>query len=111
MATEINRGFPHENSMKFRTSPDHQRRRQEMTDNILLQVREAVLEELEGAPESFSREELEAVENEILAHTQTVVDALGFDEMGSERALLSHVANARSDTNLLVRERLAPANL
>jgi hypothetical protein len=91
--------------MKFHTPPDRQRRRQEVTNDIIERVREAVQEELAEAPGSFSREQLEAIENEIMSHTQQVVDALGFAEMQSEGALFSHIADARCDTGRLLRER------
>jgi hypothetical protein len=94
--------------MKFHAPPDHQRRRQEMTDDIIERVREAVREELTDAAAGFSGEQLEAIENEIMAHTQRVVDALGFDEMQSEGALFSHIADARCDTGRLMRERRTP---
>ena len=94
--------------MRFHTSPDRQRRRQEMTDDIVQRVREAVREELTDATAGFSRKQLEEIESEIMAHTQQVVDAISFDEMGSQGALLSHIANARWDTNRLMRERREP---
>lgn len=96
---------PRENTMKFHAPPDRQRRRQEMTDDIIERVREAVQEELTDATAGFSREQLEEIEKEIMSHTQQVVDALGFDEMQSEGALLSHIANARWDTGRLLWER------
>ena len=79
-----------------------------MPDDIIQQVREAVRDELTDAPECFSREQLEEIENEIMSHTQQVVDALGFDELQSQGALLSHIANARWDTGRLMRERREP---
>ena len=51
--------------MKFHAPPDRQHRRQEMTDDIIQQVREAVRDELADAPECFRREQLEEIENEI----------------------------------------------
>jgi hypothetical protein len=94
--------------MKFHTSPDRQRLRQEMTDDIIQRVLEAVREELTDATAGFSREQLEEIEEDIMSHTQQVVDALGFDEMGSERALFAHIADARWDTARLIRERWMP---
>jgi hypothetical protein len=84
---------------------DRQQRREQMTTDIIQQVRNAVQEELAGAPESFSFDELEQIEQMVLSHTQQVVDALSVDEMGSEGALLAHIANARTDANRLIRDR------
>ena len=91
--------------MNLNTSNDRQRRRDQMTTDIVGRVLEAVKEELGDAPVSLSREEREAIESSVLAHTRLVVDALGTQEMQSERALLSHVSNARQETNRLIRER------
>jgi hypothetical protein len=79
-----------------------------MTDDIIQRVLEAVREELTDATAGFSRKQLEEIESEIMAHTQQVVDALGFDEMQSAGAMLSHIANARCDTGRLIRERRKP---
>jgi hypothetical protein len=96
--------------MNINNPVEHQRRRKEITDDIVQRVREAVREELADAPESFRREELENIEENVLAHTQQVVDALSIEEMGSEGALLSHVANARWETTRLIRERRPPSS-
>lgn len=64
--------------MNFNTTTDRQRLRKEMTDDITQQVRDAVLEELADAPESLRREELENIEETVLAHTRLVVDALSY---------------------------------
>jgi hypothetical protein len=88
---------------------ERQRRRQEVTDDIVERVRNAVQEELANAPKSLEREDLESIEEHVLDHTRLVVDALSFEEMQSEGALLSHIANARCDTNRLMRERRPPA--
>jgi hypothetical protein len=95
--------------MNFNSPTDRQRLRKEMTDDITQQVRDAVLEELADTPESLRREELENIEDTVLAHTRLVVDALGYEEMQSEGALLSHIANARVETNRLIRDRRPPS--
>jgi len=82
-----------------------QRQREQLTEEILQQVQDAIREELDDAPESVSRQDREAIEETVLAHTRHIVEALSFDEMQSEGALLSHIANARFDTYRLVRER------
>jgi hypothetical protein len=84
---------------------DRQRRRKEMSDDIIERVRNAVHEELDDAPESLRSEELENIEGSVLGHTRLVVDALSIEEMGSEGALLSHIANARWETQRLMRDR------
>jgi hypothetical protein len=84
---------------------DRQRRRKEMTDDIIQRVRDAIHEELAGAPQNFNVSELEEIDRTILGHTQQVVDALSTEEMRSEGALLSHIANARTETNRRIRER------
>lgn len=66
-------------------------------------------EELADAPETSRQEELESIEETVLAHTRLVMGALSFDEMQSEGALLSHIANARHDTNRLMPERRPPS--
>lgn len=96
---------PGERTMNLNAITDGQRRRNETTDDIIQQVRDAVRDELADAPESFRREGLEAIEETVLAHTHLVVAALGFEELQSEGSLLSHIANARVETNSLIRER------
>jgi hypothetical protein len=94
--------------MTFTLPSDRQRRRKELTEDIIEQVRAAVWEELAEAPDSFSREALDGIEETVMAHTRLVVDALGFQEMESEGARLSHIAAARWETQRLVRERRPP---
>jgi hypothetical protein len=64
-----------------------------------------------GEPDcrQFNPEDLESIEETVLAHTRLVVDALGYEEMQSEGALLSHIANARVETNRLIRDRRPPS--
>ena len=90
--------------MSFNTPPDRQRRRKETADDIIQQVREAIQEELADAPESFGPEDLESIEETILTHTRLIMDALSFNEMQSECALLSHLADARLETIRLMRD-------
>jgi hypothetical protein len=53
-------------------------------------------------------EQLEAIEDIVLAHTRLVMGALSFDEMQSEGALLGHIANVRLETNRLIAQRRPP---
>ena len=94
--------------MNFTTPTDRQRR-QGVTDDIIQQVRDAVREELAGTGESFTVKVHEEIEEIVMSHTQQVVDALSYDEMQSEGALLSHIADARRDTQRLIRERRLPS--
>ncbi|MGD1095524.1 MAG: hypothetical protein ABSB35_26455 [Bryobacteraceae bacterium] len=87
------------------TATDRKRRREEMTADIEQQVRNAVQDELAGAPLSFDCDELERIEESVMSHTQHVLGALSFEEMQSEGALLSHIANARLDTTRRINER------
>ena len=95
--------------MNFKTTIERQCLRQELTDDIIEQVREAVREELADAPATLRPVDLEAIEDSVLAQTQLVVDALSFEEMQSEGGLLSHLANARVETNRLIRDRHLPS--
>ena len=84
---------------------ERQRQRKQMSDDIVLRVREAIREELAGAPKTVPATELEKIEQTILDHTQQVVQALNTEEMQSERALLNHIANARWEAQRSIRER------
>ncbi len=86
------------------TTTDRQHQREQLTADILQQVRSAIQDELADAPESFSFEESEVVEQTVMSHTQLVVAALGISEMQNEGALLAHIANARADASRLIRE-------
>lgn len=94
--------------MKPNSPTDRLRQRKEMTADILERVQGAVREELDGAPQAINAKDQEEIERMILNHTQLVVDALSTEEMGSEGALLSHIANARTDTNRQIRELRPP---
>ena len=85
--------------------PSRTSRRKEFTDDIIEHVRGAVREELADAAETLRPEDVEFIEDSVMAHTRLVVDALSFGEMQSEGARLSHIANARYETNRLIRER------
>jgi hypothetical protein len=90
--------------MSFNTTTDRQRRREQLTADILQQVRNAVQDELADAPEAITCDELEEIEQTVMSHTERVVDALGIQEMQSERALLAHIESARTNANRLIRE-------
>jgi hypothetical protein len=82
-----------------------ERRRQQTTADIIQQVRNAVQDELAGAPASFGLEELEGIEESVITNTQRVVAGLSIEAMESEAALSLHVANARLETNHRINER------
>jgi hypothetical protein len=86
------------------TTTDRQRQRAKLTADILQQVRNAVQDELADAPESFGFEELESIEEIVLSDSQHIVEALSVQEMQSERALVAHIARARTSANRLIRE-------
>jgi hypothetical protein len=86
--------------------PGQKSRREMLAEGICDQISRAVREELVDAPSSLAIENHTAIEDEILSHTKLVMDALSSAEMTSEGALLSHIANARFETNRLIRERL-----
>lgn len=94
--------------MNFTPPADRQRIRKELTEDIIEQVRDAIWDELADAPVCLSREDLDAIEEAVMSHTRLVVESLGFEEMKSECARLSHVANARSEAERLIRERRPP---
>jgi hypothetical protein len=91
-------------------SQTHRKTRRELfTKNITEQIRLAIRNELESAPSSLTHEDRAAIEDEILSHTSRVLDALSSAEMTSEGALLSHIANARYEAHLLIRDRRPPS--
>ena len=79
-------------------------RRELMTVDIVEQVRAAVQEELYDAPK-LTKDDRAAIEDELLCYTTLILDALSSEEMGSERALTAHIANARFEANRLIRSR------
>ncbi len=87
---------------------DSQSRRDTLTADIIEQVRNAIHEELLFAPQSLTDDGREAIEDDILTQSRIVVDALSTEEMTSEGALLSHIANARWDTTRLIRDWRPP---
>jgi hypothetical protein len=87
---------------------DRQSRRDTLTAGIIEQVRNAIQEELAFAPQSLTDQSREEIENEVLTHSRMVVDALSTEEMTSEGALLSHIANARCDTVRYMRDWRTP---
>lgn len=83
----------------MKNATDHERRHEQMACDIIQQIRNAVQDELAGAPASFAFEELERIEESVISETRRVIDELSFEEMQSEAALAFHIANARFDTN------------
>ena len=73
--------------------------------DIIERVQSAIRDELMFAPSSLTDEDRAAIEDQLLSHTRLIVDALSTEEMNSEGALLSHIANARWDATRLIRER------
>jgi hypothetical protein len=81
-----------------------QDQREQLNADILQQVRNAVQDELAGAPESFGLDDLERIEESVMSHSQVVVAALGIAEMQSVRALPALIAIARADAVRLIGE-------
>jgi hypothetical protein len=86
-----------------------ERRRQQTTADIIQQVRNAVQDELAGAPASFDLEELDRIEESVISETQRVIDTLSLEEMEYEAALAFQIAKARLGTNRQINER-RPSN-
>jgi hypothetical protein len=98
--------------MKRTNSPtDRLRQREQLTADVIDRVRQAIQEELAGAPQAINADDQEEINRTILDHTRRVVEALSIDEMGSEGALLSHIANARTETNRRIREHRPPTRV
>jgi hypothetical protein len=93
--------------MSENTVPQQKSRREILTDDIRDQIRRAVREELADAVQPLAKEDCEAIETEILLHTNLVLDAASTSELASEGAKLSHILNVRADTSRLIRQRLA----
>jgi hypothetical protein len=77
--------------------------RGEFESDIMQQVRYEVQEAiLLTAPDSWSRENGEAVEEAVLAETRMILDALSSTELQSAAALQSHISRAIAETKRLV---------
>jgi hypothetical protein len=85
---------------------DRQGQREQLTADIIGRVALAIQEECTAAPRPFSASEFEEIERPILDHTRQVLEALSFNELQSEGALLTHIANARWEVGGLIRELL-----
>jgi hypothetical protein len=83
-------------------------RREHLTADIIEEVKRVVREELCDSSITLSAEARQAVENEILGHTNHILEALSSEEMASEGALVSHLANARLGTQRIIRDRRPP---
>jgi hypothetical protein len=68
-------------------------------EQVRYQVQEAIFL---TAPESWSRETREAVEETVLAETRMILDALSATELQSAGALQSHISRAIAETKRLV---------
>ena len=76
-------------------------------DDILQQVGHEVQEALlMYAPEQWTDEDLDAIEEKVTKHTRLVMAALTTDEIQSAGALRRHIANAIADAKKLIHERV-----
>jgi len=82
--------------------------RKEITADILQRVRRAVQEEFVGTPQTLTFRELNEIKRAMLGSTRRIVDALSFDEIRSEGALLNYIVSARIETNRRIRELRPP---
>jgi hypothetical protein len=79
--------------------------RDEIESDIIQQLREEVQETiLHHAPQSWSLESREAVEESVLADTRMILDALSTSELQSAGALRMHIGRARSEAKRLVHQ-------
>jgi hypothetical protein len=79
--------------------------RNEFESDILQQVRHEVQEViLSNAPESWSREKREAVEETVLADTRMILDALSTTELQSVGALRTHNSRVIAETKRLIQQ-------
>jgi hypothetical protein len=77
--------------------------RNEFESDILQQVRSEVQEAiLLSAPESWSQERHDAVEEAVLADTRMILDALSATELQSASALQIHIGRAIAEAKRLV---------
>jgi hypothetical protein len=79
--------------------------RDESQADILQQVQNEIEETLsQHAPQSWSEEQFEDVQEDVLDHTRMVLDALSMTELQSAGALRTHVAQAIAETKRLIHQ-------
>jgi len=77
--------------------------RSEFESNILQDVRYEVQEAIiRSAPESWSQERREAVEESVLSESRMILDALSTIELQSAGALQTHIGRAIAEAKRLV---------
>jgi hypothetical protein len=67
--------------------------------------RRAISEELEDAPTTLSRDTRKAIEHEIVARTNRLLDALSLQEMQSVGAQIRHLRTIRAEVQHRIRHR------
>jgi hypothetical protein len=77
----------------------------DVLDQITGEVRQAILFH---SPQSWTQKSRDAVEASVLDHSRLVLDALSTQELQSEGALQSHIAQAVADTKRIIRQGGAP---
>jgi hypothetical protein len=70
---------------------DRQQQREELTAAIIVQVREAVQELFGETPADFPVEAKTSIEHELVIHTELITNAIGIEDLKSERAIRSHI--------------------
>ena len=77
-----------------------------LEDDILQQVGNEIQETLLlHAPENWSDERLEAIEEEVVQNTRAALDTLSTEELQSPGVLRLHIAQAVADAKKLIHER------
>ena len=71
----------------------------EIVEQLKNEVQEIIIHH---APESWSQEHRDAIEENILDHTRMVLSALSANELRSESALQRHIAQAIAETKRLI---------
>jgi arabinogalactan endo-1,4-beta-galactosidase len=78
--------------------------REEIESDIIDQVRNEIEDALlQNAPNSWSDERCEAVEEHVLDHTRLVLAALSTKEIQSAGALQAHIVQAIAETKRIIR--------
>jgi hypothetical protein len=79
--------------------------RGDIEDDILEQVGNEIQEAiLLHAPESWSQEKRDAIEESVLAETQMILDALSTTELQSDAALQRHIGRVIAETRRLIHQ-------
>ena len=80
-----------------------------MTTSIVSHVREALQQLFDEAAADFPSEAKTIIEKDVIANTELVINALGFQELQNERAMERHIdstiASAKYSVNRVLEQR------